>query len=167
MTVPDQAGPAVGLMIGLSGQRLKAHPKVVRVDYPGLEDHHGHAIAKAQQDGYGPLLSLELEGGEAAARQFVLALELFILAQSLGGVESLCAIPATMTHASMTEEARREAGISETLIRISVGVEDPEDLVADLSQALAYAAQSTFSAIKGQYAGQQGLNDTEKLRAFG
>ncbi|HBU63358.1 MAG TPA: O-succinylhomoserine (thiol)-lyase, partial [Oceanicaulis sp.] len=118
-------------------QRLKAHPKVVRVDYPGLEDHHGHAIAKAQQDGYGPLLSLELEGGEAAARQFVLALELFILAQSLGGVESLCAIPATMTHAAMTPEARQEAGVSDGLVRLSVGLEAPDDLWADLEQALA------------------------------
>lgn len=118
-------------------KRLKAHPKVTRVDYPGLEDHPGHAIAKAQQDGFGPLISLELEGGADAARQFVLSLELFILAQSLGGVESLCAIPATMTHAAMTPEARQEAGVSDGLVRLSVGLEAPDDLWADLEQGLA------------------------------
>ncbi|MBL4539014.1 MAG: PLP-dependent transferase, partial [Oceanicaulis sp.] len=117
-------------------QRLKSHPKVVRVDYPGLEDHPGHAIAKSQQDGFGPLMSLELTGGEAAARQFVQSLELFILAQSLGGVESLCAIPATMTHAAMTPDARREAGVTDGLVRLSVGLEAPDDLWADLEQAL-------------------------------
>lgn len=118
-------------------RHLKAHPKVLRVDYPGLEDHPGHAIAKAQQDGFGPLMSLELEGGEAAARRFVLSLELFILAQSLGGVESLCAIPATMTHAAMTPVARQEAGVSDGLVRLSVGLEAPDDLWADLEQGLA------------------------------
>lgn len=117
-------------------RRLAAHPKVARVDYPGLEDHPGHAIAKAQQDGFGPLMSLELEGGAEAARRFVLSLELFILAQSLGGVESLCAIPATMTHAAMTPEARQEAGVVDGLVRLSVGLEAADDLWADLEQAL-------------------------------
>ncbi|WP_306015266.1 PLP-dependent aspartate aminotransferase family protein [Oceanicaulis sp. MMSF_3324] len=117
-------------------KRLAAHPKVARVDYPGLEDHPGHAIAKAQQDGFGPLMSLELKGGAEAARRFVLSLELFILAQSLGGVESLCAIPATMTHAAMTPEAREEAGVADGLVRLSVGLEAADDLWADLEQAL-------------------------------
>ncbi len=146
---------------------LKDHPVVEKVHYPGLENHPQHELAKRQQKGFGAMLSFELKGGVESVKAFLSRLRYFALAESLGGVESLVAHPATMTHASMTEEARREAGISETLIRISVGVEDPEDLVADLSQALAYAAQSTFSAIKGQYSGQQGLNDTEKLRAFG
>ena len=117
-------------------KRLAAHPKVARVDYPGLEGHPGHAIAKAQQDGFGPLMSLELKGGAEAARRFVLSLELFILAQSLGGVESLCAIPATMTHAAMTPEAREEAGVADGLVRLSVGLEAADDLWADLEQAL-------------------------------
>lgn len=117
-------------------RRLAAHPKVAHVDYPGLEGHPGHAIAKAQQDGFGPLMSLELEGGAEAARRFVLSLELFILAQSLGGVESLCAIPATMTHAAMTPEARQEAGVADGLVRLSVGLEAADDLWADLEQAL-------------------------------
>ena len=86
--------------------------------------------------GSDPLMSLELTGGEAAARQFVQSLELFILAQSLGGVESLCAIPATMTHAAMTPDARREAGVTDGLVRLSVGLEAPDDLWADLEQAL-------------------------------
>lgn len=117
-------------------RKLHAHPKVARLDYPGLETHPGHAIAKAQQDGFGPLMSLELTGGEAAARRFVQSLELFFLAQSLGGVESLVAIPATMTHAAMTPEARQEAGVSDGLVRLSVGLEAPADLWADLEQAL-------------------------------
>ena len=117
-------------------KRLAAHPKVARVDYPGLEEHPGHAIAKTQQDGFGPLMSLELKGGAEAARRFVLSLELFILAQSLGGVESLCAIPATMTHAAMTPEAREEAGVADGLVRLSVGLEAADALWADLEQAL-------------------------------
>lgn len=117
-------------------ERLSAHPKVTRVDYPGLTPHPGHQIAKAQQSGFGCLLSLELEGGPKAATRFVQSLQLFTLAQSLGGVESLSNIPATMTHASMTPEARTEAGISDTLIRLSVGLEDVDDLWADLATGL-------------------------------
>ena len=117
-------------------EALSRHPGVVRVDYPGLKDHPGHAIAARQQDGFGPLMSLELDGGTEAARRFVRALELFTLAQSLGGVESLCSIPATMTHAAMTPQARQEAGVADGLVRLSVGLESPEDLCADLDQAL-------------------------------
>lgn len=118
-------------------EALSRHPGVVRVDYPGLKDHPGHGIAARQQDGFGPLMSLELDGGTEAARRFVRSLELFTLAQSLGGVESLCSIPATMTHAAMTPQARQEAGVADGLVRLSVGLESPEDLIADLDQALA------------------------------
>lgn len=117
-------------------RKLNAHPKVTRVDYPGLEGHPGHDIALKQQSAFGSLLSLELQGGTPAARQFVQTVELFTLAQSLGGVESLCNIPATMTHAAMTAEARAEAGIADGLVRLSVGLETPNDLWADLDQAL-------------------------------
>jgi cystathionine gamma-synthase len=117
-------------------EALRAHAAVTRVDYPGLEDHPGHEIAKRQQSGYGPLLSFELTGGVEAARDCVTRLTLFTLAQSLGGVESLAAIPATMTHAAMTPEARRDAGIGDGLVRLSVGLEAPEDLIDDLKAAL-------------------------------
>ncbi|WP_300555608.1 aminotransferase class I/II-fold pyridoxal phosphate-dependent enzyme [Maricaulis sp.] len=118
-------------------ETLSRHPGILRVDYPGLKDHPGHAIAARQQDGFGPLISLELDGGTEAARRFVRSLELFTLAQSLGGVESLCSIPATMTHAAMTPQARAEAGIADGLVRLSVGLESPRDLCADLDQAIA------------------------------
>lgn len=117
-------------------EALRAHATVTRVDYPGLADHPGHAIAKRQQSGFGPLLSFELTGGVQAARGCVTRLTLFTLAQSLGGVESLAAIPATMTHAAMTPEARREAGVGDGLVRLSVGLEAPEDLINDLKTAL-------------------------------
>ncbi|MFP4518102.1 MAG: trans-sulfuration enzyme family protein [Oceanicaulis sp.] len=120
----------------LVAEALARHPRVERVDYPGLANHPGHAIAARQQAGFGPLLSFELEGGVAAARSCVSALRLFTLAQSLGGVESLAAIPATMTHAAMTPEARRHAGVGDGLVRLSVGLEAPEDLIADLEAAL-------------------------------
>ncbi|MEQ8403834.1 MAG: PLP-dependent transferase [Oceanicaulis sp.] len=115
---------------------LQALPSVSRVDYPGLEDHPGHAVAARQQAGFGPLLSFELNGGVEAARRLVSRLTLFTLAQSLGGVESLAAIPATMTHAAMSPEARREAGVGDGLVRLSVGLEAPDDLIADLKAAL-------------------------------
>ncbi len=120
-------------------QRLAAHAKVTQVDYPGLTTHPGHAIAQRQQTGFGCLLSLELKGGESAARSFVQSLKLFTLAQSLGGVESLSNIPATMTHASMSAEARADAGVSDGLVRLSVGLEAVEDLWRDLEAGLAAA----------------------------
>ena len=126
---------------------LVEHPVVKKVNYPGLSDHPQHELAKRQQKGFGAMFSFELIGDENTVKAFLSRLNLFALAESLGGVESLVAHPATMTHASMTAEAREEAGISATLIRISVGIEDPEDLVADLSQALAHAAQSTFAPV--------------------
>ena len=129
---------------------LKEHPVVKQVNYPGLPEHPQHELAKRQQKGFGAMLSFELKGGEDTVRAFLSRLKLFALAESLGGVESLVAHPSTMTHASMSPEARAEAGISDTLIRLSVGIEDPEDLVADLSQALAFAAQSTFASVGTQ-----------------
>ena len=115
---------------------LDADPRVARVDYPGLESHPGHALALRQQDGFGQLISLELAKGAPAPRDVVSSLESFTLAQSLGGVESLCCIPALMTHASMSPEARAEAGVADSLIRLSIGLESPADQIADLDRAL-------------------------------
>ena len=115
---------------------LNAHPVVASVYYPGLASHPGHALAARQQHGFGAMLSLELEGGEAAVRAFVDGLQYFTLAESLGGVESLVAHPATMTHAAMSPEARAVAGISDGLLRLSVGIEHADDLLADIGAAL-------------------------------
>ncbi len=123
---------------GLAGW-LAAQKGVERVYYPGLATHPGHAIAKRQQRGFGAIVSLELGGGTEAVRQFVDALELFSLAESLGGVESLVAHPATMTHAAMEHSARVAAGLTDGLLRLSVGIEELEDLREDLAQALARA----------------------------
>lgn len=117
-------------------QFLAQHPLVAAVHYPGLDSDPGHAIASVQQSGFGAMLSFELTGGTEAVRRFVEAVEVFTLAESLGGVESLVAHPATMTHAGMGAEARREAGISDSLIRLSVGLEAEADLIADLEGAL-------------------------------
>jgi cystathionine gamma-synthase len=121
---------------------LAAHPAVANVHYPGLEAHPGHAIAARQQQGFGAMVSFELRGGIAQVRTFLDALQLFSLAESLGGVESLVAHPASMTHAAMDAAARERAGISETLVRLSVGIEDSADLVRDLAQALEAAQGS-------------------------
>lgn len=118
---------------------LEAHPVVSKVYFPGLATHPGHAVAARQQKGFGAMLSLELEGGEEAVRAFVEGLRYFTLAESLGGVESLVAHPATMTHAAMTPEARAKAGISDGLLRLSVGIEATDDLLADLAAALSRA----------------------------
>ncbi len=118
---------------------LDGHPAVRTVHYPGLESHPGHALAARQQHGFGAMLSVELEGGEAAVRGFIDGLRYFTLAESLGGVESLVAHPATMTHAAMSAEARAAAGISDGLLRLSVGIEHVDDLLADLSDALSRA----------------------------
>ncbi len=115
---------------------LDGHAAVRAVHYPGLAAHPGHALAARQQHGFGAMLSVELEGGEAAVRAFVDGLRYFTLAESLGGVESLVAHPATMTHAAMSAEARAQAGISDGLLRLSVGIEHADDLVADLAAAL-------------------------------
>ncbi len=115
---------------------LVAGDAVASVNYPALDAHPGHAVAARQQLGYGSLLSFELRGGLPAVERFVDGLRYFDLAESLGGVESLIAHPATMTHASMTPAAREAAGIGDGLIRLSVGIEDGDDLVADISAGL-------------------------------
>jgi cystathionine gamma-synthase len=115
---------------------LTQHAGVERVYYPGLPDHPGHEIARRQQSGFGAMLSFELKGGEAAVEAFLTGLECFTLAESLGGVESLISHPVSMTHAGMEESARLRAGIGSGLLRVSVGIEDPADLVADLSAGL-------------------------------
>ncbi|HEV2083378.1 MAG TPA: cystathionine gamma-synthase [Brevundimonas sp.] len=121
-------------------RRLEAAPGVKAVHHPGLESHPGHALAARQQKGFGSMLSVELEGGIQAVRAFVEPLGVFTLAESLGGVESLIAHPALMTHLAMTPEARRTAGIGDGLIRLSVGLEHPDDLWADLERGLATVA---------------------------
>lgn len=118
---------------------LDAHPAVSKVYFPGLESHPGHALAARQQKGFGAMISFELDGGEEEVRAFVEGLRYFTLAESLGGVESLVAHPASMTHAAMTPEARARAGISDGLLRLSVGIEAGDDLLADLAAGLARA----------------------------
>ena len=120
---------------------LHRHPRVRAVHYPGLATHPGHAIAKAQQAGFGAMLSFELAGDLADIRRFVQPLELFTLAESLGGVESLIAHPASMTHASMSPAAQRAAGISDTLLRLSIGLEAERDLLRDLERGFAALAE--------------------------
>ncbi len=115
---------------------LATHPEVARVHYPGLPTHPGHDLAGRQQSGYGSLFSFELKGGRSAAEELLRRLRLFTLAESLGGVESLVCHPATMTHAAMDEAAQALAGIGDGLLRVSVGIESVDDLVADLEQAL-------------------------------
>lgn len=116
---------------------LKSHPKVKKVYYPGLAEHPGHEIAKKQMRGFGGMISFEVKGGLEESKRVCERTEIFSLAESLGGVESLIEHPALMTHASVPKEVREEKGISDSLIRISVGIEDGEDLMADLEQALA------------------------------
>jgi cystathionine gamma-synthase len=113
-------------------QFLAEQPQVKRVYYPGLSSHPGHEIAKRQQTGFGAIVTLEVAGGIDGARRFSEALELFSLAESLGGVESLVAHPATMTHAAMAPEARAAAGLVDGLLRLSVGIESTDDLLRDL-----------------------------------
>ena len=115
---------------------LEAHAKVERVYYPGLPSHSQHALAKRQMDSYGGMVTAVLSGGLEVARRFLERCEIFALAESLGGVESLIEHPAIMTHASIPPEIRAELGISDGLVRLSVGVEDVDDLIAELDYAL-------------------------------
>ncbi|QRI63278.1 cystathionine gamma-synthase [Shinella sp. PSBB067] len=117
-------------------ERLAVHPAVARVHYPGLAGHPDHALAARQQQGFGAMMSFELAGGEPAVRRFVRAVRIFTLAESLGGVESLVAHPATMTHVDMGADARARAGISDGLLRLSVGLEHVDDLLAGLEAGL-------------------------------
>jgi len=119
---------------------LEAHPAVRRVIHPGLPSHPGHELARRQMSGFGGMVSFELEGGVEAANAFACATEIFTLAESLGGVESLVEVPASMTHASIPAEERRKAGLPDGLVRLSVGIEHADDLVADVRRALERAA---------------------------
>jgi cystathionine beta-lyase/cystathionine gamma-synthase len=118
-------------------RHLDAHPKVRKVFFPGLTSHPQHDLARRQQKGPGAMLSFDL-GTEEAARRFLNNVKLCSLAESLGGVESLISLPAQMTHASMPKEVRDRVGITDSLVRLSVGIEDVEDIIADLDQALLY-----------------------------
>ncbi len=115
---------------------LEKHPKVQRTIYPGLSNHPQHELAKAQMDGFGAIVTFQLDGDVEQVRRFVKALKIFLFAESLGGVESLVCHPATMSHATLTPEERRRIGITDGTIRLSVGIEDVEDLIDDLDQAL-------------------------------
>ncbi|MGV3559658.1 cystathionine gamma-synthase [Larkinella arboricola] len=116
---------------------LSQHPKVGKVNYPGLENHPQHELAKRQMRGFGGMVSFELQGDSLPEAVRVMeSFKVFSLGESLGGVESLCTHPASMTHASIPKEEREKNGLKDTLIRLSVGVEDVEDLIADLEQAI-------------------------------
>ncbi|MBI5622729.1 MAG: cystathionine gamma-synthase [Elusimicrobia bacterium] len=123
-------------------EHLSNHPEVKSVIYPGLASHPQHELARRQMSGFGGMVTFRLEGGRAEADAFFRALKVFSYAESLGGVESLAAHPATMTHASFPAEAREARGITEATVRLSVGIEDVSDLVADLDAALAAAAKA-------------------------
>lgn len=115
---------------------LESHPKVRKVYYPGLESHPQHELARSQMKGFGGMLSFEIDGGIKEAKAFLENLKIFSLAESLGGVESLIEHPALMTHASIPKEEREKTGITDSLIRVSVGIEDVDDLKKDLDNAL-------------------------------
>ncbi|MDP2644060.1 MAG: PLP-dependent transferase, partial [Desulfobacterales bacterium] len=117
-------------------QFLESHPKVRRVIYPGLSSHPQHELAKKQMTGFGGIVTFFIKGGLEAARKFLERVKVFSLAESLGGVESLIEHPAIMTHASLPTEVRDKIGISDELIRVSVGIEHVDDLISDLKQAL-------------------------------
>jgi cystathionine gamma-synthase len=131
-------------------QLLSGHAAVAKVYWPGLAEHPGHALAARQQSGFGAMLSFELDADERGIAAFLDGLRCFSLAESLGGVESLVAHPASMTHAAMAVEARRAAGIADNLLRLSVGIEDAQDLLADISAGLvrAEAAGKTRQRIR-------------------
>ena len=114
---------------------LEEHPKVKRVNYPGLKSHPQHALANRQANGHGGMLSFEIKGGLDEAKRFLESVKVFALAESLGGVESLIEHPALMTHASVPKEVREQGGLTDSLIRVSVGIEHIDDLIADFGQA--------------------------------
>ena len=115
---------------------LENHPRVLRTIYPGLESHPDHTVAKKQMSGFGGIVTFFIKGGLDAARGFLERVKVFSLAESLGGVESLVEHPAIMTHASVPKEIREKTGITDDLIRLSVGIENIDDLIDDLRNAL-------------------------------
>ncbi|WNG34769.1 cystathionine gamma-synthase [Archangium violaceum] len=117
-------------------QYLSSHPKVNKVTYPGLESHPQHALARKQMKGFGGMMTFDIKGGLESARKFLKTVKIFACAESLGGVESLIEHPAIMTHASVPKETREMLGISDGFIRLSVGIEDAQDLIDDLKNAL-------------------------------
>jgi cystathionine gamma-lyase len=125
---------------------LEAHPRVERVIYPGLPSHPQHALARRQMKGAGGMITFVMRGGLEEARAFLRAVRLFACAESLGGVESLIEHPAIMTHASIPQEQRERLGISDGLIRLSVGIEHVDDLIADLDAAFAAAQRVSAAA---------------------
>ncbi len=128
---------------------LEGHALVRRVYYPGLASHPDHALAKRQMRGFGGMVSFAFEGEREDVDTFVRNLRIFALAESLGGIESLCCHPATMTHGSIPKEEREKRGITETLLRLSVGIEGVDDLIADLSQALDTVAATRHARPNG------------------
>jgi cystathionine gamma-lyase len=124
---------------GKVAEYLEAHSKIERVLYPGLASHPQHDLAKAQMSGFSGMISFELTGGTEAGRRLMNSVKLFDLAESLGSVETMITHPATMTHAEVPVEDRRSRGLSDGLVRLSVGIEDSEDILDDLDQALAKA----------------------------
>ena len=132
-----------GRNAGQLAQWLQSQPGVNRVFYPGLPDHPGHQVAATQQQGFGAVVTLEIAGGHDAVRALVSQMKYFSLAESLGGVESLIAHPATMTHAAMDPQARQRAGLTEGLLRVSVGIEAYDDLRDDFAAGLERARQAT------------------------
>ena len=118
---------------------LVDHPRVKSVYYPGLESHAGHELAREQMDGFGGMVSFELDASLETTAEMCSSTEIFALAESLGGIESLIEQPATMTHASIPREERLEAGLSDGLVRLSVGIEDGDDLIQDLQSAFSAA----------------------------
>ncbi|HEY2511387.1 MAG TPA: cystathionine gamma-synthase [Polyangiaceae bacterium] len=127
---------------GALAEWLASHPQVSRVHYPGLPSHPGYALAQRQMKGPGGMITFDLKGGLAASKAFLSALRVFVCAESLGGVESLAELPAVMTHASLTPEARKTLGIGDGLLRLSVGIEDVGDLRGDLEAGFAAAARA-------------------------
>jgi methionine-gamma-lyase len=123
-------------------QFLEAHPKIEWVRYPGLPSHPQHEIAKKQMSGFGGMISFGIKGGIEAGRKLMNRVELCVLAVSLGYVDTLIQHPASMTHANIPRDVRLKTGITDDLVRLSVGIEEPEDIIADLDQALVAAPRS-------------------------
>ena len=143
-------------------ETLQAHPRVARVYYPGLPSHPGHAVAAAQMTGYGGMVSFELAGTPEDASRFAASRRYFALGESLGGVRALVSLPGLMTHASIPAETRRARGISDTLVRLSPGLESTRDLVADLREGL--DAVATTSPASTREAGQDPTGRLRRVR---